>query len=423
MRMLFEDIAAEEPGDEEAKKKAEDEKKKSAAPAPAAPPAAPDPEKPLRVRKAKVERPALPLDEKRPAPSPAALPPPAAPAAPDTKAFEESLEENEREMLSDAKDLEKRFPEKYKGFAARTEKFIRDHIAWTERAEFDDQDPEYRQFLTGQPTLTRGEIRQLEEARISDNLRKEYDGKFTSLQHQTFVREHEPKISQLGQQVYSEIARTALPEDVLKELTDQIAKHGAEKGYTEAVKSFKMEIETSEEILAAAADDIKEFHRLNTKDPVTGKLMVEFATEQANPKFQQHQRIASIINDVCESFKNNAGEDAVRAGKWFVTREEWHKIRPDQRSKFWTFTNAEIITQAKKNIKGVIAQAIATKTQYLKDRGWSRSSQAAPPAPPPPTPTGRPAPGPAPVPGANGPGATGGPSQMAKDLAARLNAG
>lgn len=423
MKLLMQDVTAEDRGETEEKKE-EKKPEPAAAPAAAAPaaPAALE-EKPVRVRKPKVERPALPIEEKKPAPVAAALAAPVAPVV-DQETFEKGLEENEREMLDDARELEKATGDKHKGIAARTEKFIRDNIAWTQRADFDDQDPEYLKFLeTNQPKLSRSDIRLIETARISAGLRKEYDGKFGDLQHQTFVRDNESKIEQVGQSAYAELTNSALPDDVKAELLTQIKAHGPQKGYEEAMKTFKMEIETAEEILVAAADDLKEFTRLNTKNPETGRTMVEFAVDPKNPKFAQHQRIVSMIGDICEEFKNTAGENAVRAGKWFVTREEWHKIRPDQRNRFWTFTNAEISQIAKTKIKPVIAQAIEQKTKFLADRGWKRSTaSAAPAAAPAPERSSPPPPAPSPVPGAGAqPG--GGVSAETAKLATHLAAG
>ena len=87
------------------------------------------------------------------------------------------------ETLDDARFLEKRFPDKYKGFAAKTEKFLRDHKAMVKQPEFDDQSPEYQTWLQqNQPKLSRAEIRVIRCA----GLRRYYLKPFSAQQEKKF---------------------------------------------------------------------------------------------------------------------------------------------------------------------------------------------------------------------------------------------
>ncbi len=266
MRLLMADVTEEDAG--KPKEKTDDAPKPTAADAP--PPAAAEPDKPIKVRKPKVERPALPIDV---APAARQSAPPAPAAAPDdAKKFEAELEEGERETLDDARFLEKRFPDKYKGFAAKTEKFLRDHRAMVKQADFDDQSPEYQTWLTqNQPKLTRSEIRTIEEARIGDSVREESNKRIADVEHRSYVRDEEPKIEALGHQVYAELANTQLPDDVSKVLKDAIAAAGGDpqKGYAKAIETHKLELETAQSILTAAAEDLKEFERITRQHPDT----------------------------------------------------------------------------------------------------------------------------------------------------------
>ncbi len=436
--MLMRDVSEEEStGDADiAKKKAAEaaakppEDKTKAPGAPASPAAPAEPE--IKLRKQKKERPALPLANE-PAARPA-VPEPAAraPAAPDpelARKFEEGLEPNEREMLDDAKYLETKWPEKYKGMAGKVEKFLRDHIARTEGDDFDDQDPEYQRWVQeNQPRLSRGEIRQIEESRIADNLRKENDGRFADLHFRAFTKEKEPEVDRVGREAYAELANASLPDDVGNVLREQIGKLGPQKGYEEALKTHRMEIETAEGVLQAAADDIKEFHRLNVKDPTTGRTLSEFLDDPSKDpspgkeRYQQHQRLLQMVDGVCEDFKANGGDAVIRDGKWFVTKQEWLRLKPEARGRFWTFTNKEIVNRAKMGIKAVIAGAIQQKHEYLKARGFSRQQASAAPAAPvlPSTPKGPPPPAPVPG-GGNEPPST--VSATARSLASTLDRG
>ncbi len=437
MKMLMRDVSAEEEsGDAEISKKKKEElaapaSHAAAKPAPAA--AAPAAEPEIKVRRPKKERPPLPVANEPPrAVAPAARPATATEVMPDPEAgrkFEEGLEENEREMLTDAKFLESKWPAKYKGMAARVEKFLKEHIELTQKPDFDDQDPEYQRWVAeNQPKLSRAEIRQIEQERIADGVRKENDGRFADLHFRTFAKEKEPEVDQVGRSAYAEMTNASLPDEVGTVLREQIAKLGPQKGYEEALKTHRMEIETAEGVLAAAADDIKEFHRLNVKDPQTGRTLSEFIDDPARDsspgkeKYQQHQRLAAMVDGVCEEFKDGGGEDVIRDGKWFVTRKEWLRLRPDARGRFWTFTNKEIVDRAKRGIKAVISSAIQQKHEYLKYRGFSRAAASATPAAPPPVNTPKPAPLPSAVPG-GGAEPPNGVSAIARGLATALDRG
>ncbi len=103
-----------------------------------------------------------------------------------------------------------------------------------------------------------------------------------------------------------------------------------------------------------------------------------------------------MVDNICNNFKNAAAaEQQQRNGKWFVTREEWHQIRPDQRHRFWTFDNKEIANIAQGSVKGILAAKIQEKRQHLGRYGWKpvepKASAPAPAAPQPaPVPTSTP---------------------------------
>jgi hypothetical protein len=364
MRRLLDSVP--DPETAEPEKKPEvtpPEKPKAEAPAePAKPVVTAEPEKPIALRKPKLKRPEIPAE----APKPAAAPEPVAAPKPDPK-WEEGLEENEREMLSDARELEEVMPEKYKGFAARTEKFLRDNAARKAAEDFDEQDPKYQTWLKqAMPALSRKEQREFQEVRVANRVKETTDAKLTELKHQLFVRDQEPKIEQEGRAIFNELAKTSLPEDVAKAVKDE--------GYEKATATYKLELETAQEILAAATEDIKEFFRVSRVDPETKRALVREATDPSDPKFAQHERLRKIMDDVCSEFRTNAPqEQQLVNGKWFVTRDEWKRIPEAERSKYWTFNNRQIVDQAKRSLKGVIEATIAEKRKRIEGYGWTRA--------------------------------------------------
>jgi hypothetical protein len=366
--------------------------KTAAPPAPAAPEGGG-----LKVRRDRLKRPELPL----------VTPPTAEPAK--TAAIEEKpdpqweagLDEEQREVLTDAREAEKLFPEKHKGLAARTAKFLRDDAAFKAKPDFDDQSPEYQQFLAkSQPKLSRAEIRQLEETRLTSKWSQTHKAELGELKHKLFVRDAEPKIEEEGRRVFNELARTALPDEITQALATN---------RKEAESTYKLELEIANETLGFIAEEMKEFERLSVKDPETGRYLATPVDDPNHPKYAQHQRLGVMVGNVCEEFKKSAPDDQqVRGGKFFVTRDEWGSIRPDQRHRFWTFTNKEISQRALNATKGFLANQIAKRRSAIEGYGYARPTKAAAPAPvtqfkpntEPPTPINTPkTPGPATMPG------------------------
>ena len=354
-------------------------------------------EKPITVRPGKeLRRPELPIAT--PAPRPAV------PASEEFKAdpaWERTLEESEREILDDAREAEKLFPDKFKGLGARTAKFLKDHADLTTKEEFDDQDPKYQQWVqANQPKLNRRDIRDIETARATATVKQEYDGKFADMRHQNFLRDAEPKMQKEGETVFAELTHLALPEDMTKAIK--------EDGFEKAKEVFGLEIETAQNVITVATDDIMEFKRITTKDPETGRPLQSIlekmpvgdpddpAFQREMQRFHQHKRLGQLVEWLCEDFKNKApAQQQQRNGRWYATREEMGRIKPEERHRFWTFTNAELIDMAKKNVPLSVNEAVRRRREEFKRYGWSGPVPKAPatakPSPqPPPTPTNSP---------------------------------
>lgn len=320
----------------------------------------------IKLRKPKISRPELPLAQ---APAPATPAAKDEPYKPDPQ-FESGLDEEQREMLADARFMEERFPDKYKGWTARTAKFLKEHADLAGKEDFDAQSPEYKTWLErNQPRLTREQIREIEEVRVADRVNKEWNGKYTDLQHKMFVRDSEPKLEEEGRKIFVELSNTALPDDI----ASAIKKDGFEK----ANQLYALEIKTAQQVLSVATEDLKELRRVATKDPETGRPLQAVVNDPTHPKFEQHQRLSTLIGYLDEAFKKEPAEKQLRDGKWFVTRDEWAQIRPDQRHRFWTHKLDDYIPMAKANVKTAVQMAIARKREEMSALGWQ------PPAPAP----------------------------------------
>lgn len=422
MKLLF-DSVDEQPAEEKPKEEPKPTKAEEPKPAKATEPATPKadgapkgeaaPEPSIKLRKPKVTRPELPIEApKAPAPTPKPVEESIDPA------WESTLPEEQKEILADARDAEKHFPDKHKGLTARTASFLKADAAQRARPDFDDQSPEYRAFLEkSAPKLSRQEIRQLEESRILATTERKFEGRLAEMKHKIFVQQTEPVIEAAARDTFAKLSRETLP--------DEVAEAVKKEGFEKAKERYGLELEVATEVLTVVTDDLKEFSRLSTRDPETGKYLASEAGDKADPRYDQHQRLGLMLGNICENFKNGAtAEQQQRNGKWFVTRDEWNSIRPDQRHRFWTFDNKEIAQIAQGAVKGILAAKIQEKRQQFSRYGYERPApkQAAPtpPAPSvPPVPTSTPR---TPTPSAQPAGdiAMEGIDSRVKSLAARL---
>lgn len=361
------------PGDKPAK--SETPKTETPVPAPAAPV-----EKPIKVAKKTPKRPELPVAKETAPPAPAAPVTPPAPAA----NWEDSLLDEERTALEDAKFAEETFPE-HKGLSEKMTRFFREHQKFLEKnPDPEDDDPEYKKVLALQPQLSATEKRKILEARISSSVKKGYEPEIQDLRHELFVRDEEPRVRTEAAQLFDDaFLEKALPADIVKTFK--------EKGVAEMNKQYADELEVASSIVTAARSDAEELLRITRTNPKTGRPLAKIATDPSDPKWEQHDRLGRLVESVCEDFKNTASEkEQVRNGKWFVTREEWaagYKNHPD---KYWTFTNSpehirEVVQRAANWIPGVIDRTIKERQEALERRGYRRfreTTPAAPSAPP-----------------------------------------
>lgn len=386
--------------------------KTETAPAPAA-----EPEKPIKVsKKPAPKRPDLPAATEPAAP---AVAPAAAPVAPDAK-WEESLLDDEKAALEDARFAEKVNP-KHKGLADKMGKFFRDQKEYLEKnPDADESDPGYKRILAQQPSLTASDKREIAEARIEDRVAKKHESKFVDLQHELYVRDEEPKVEKEAQQIRHHLAFNALPKEMLDVLK--------EKGLPVLQKEYADELEVAGGLINAVVDDAKELLRITRIDPKTKRSLASVAADSTHPKWEQHNRISAMVNEACADFQKNAPQaEQVRDGKWFVTREEWAKLPAAARSQFWTFTNSEehvreMIGRVLGWQRDFISAELKKREDALKARGWERKRPVATPAAPatPPvasTSVSSPRPSPSPAPAAS----TGtGQKTLGQQLAARL---
>jgi len=385
---------------------------------PAAASAPAEPEKPIRVsKKAAPKRPDLPIPKDEPA-APVA---PAASAAPEKidARWKDSLTDDERAALDDAELAEGMDP-KFKGLGDKMGKFFRDQKAYLEaNPDADENDPGYKRILASAPKLSAAEKRTIAEARIERRVEQKYKPELDNIQHEIYVRDEEPKIENEAKQIRHHMAFNALPKEMLTVLK--------EKGIETLKKEYGDELEVAGNLINTLVDDSKELLRITRINPKNKRAIGQAADTPTHPKWEQHNRIANMVNEVCNDFQKNAPQaEQVRDGRWFVTREEWAKLPAASRGQFWTFTNSEdhvreMINRAMTWMPGAIQQQIEARQNSLKARGYVRQRPEAPPAAPavpPVASTGAASPRPSPTPPPSTPAA--GQRTAGQMLAARL---
>ena len=303
-------------------------------------------------------------------------------------AWESGLLDEEKDQLELARMAERKDPVKYKGLAAKTEKFIRENAAKTEAADFDPDSDDYKAWVAKErPALSNSEVRALERMRGEEIATKKATEESAKVLDQTFRMVEEPRVKQQADAYFAKAASEAMPDDVAKVFREDPKK---------AAEQFPFEVQIAQAELSAHADVVEEMLALTRKNPATGRTLKAYDAKNA-----VHQQVLALIGQVETSFKK-AGVDTVREGKQFLTREELARVPEADRGRYWTFTSAEIAERSTPLVKARVASKITAEHERLKKLGFERKPAAAATAAP--AASAAPAPRAAPVHGGGGGG-------------------
>lgn len=328
--------------------------------------------------------------------------PPATPPAPPPEEIDESdLIDEEREQLEIARTAERMDP-KYKGLAARQAKFFKDHAAYLAAAKkadphasFDEDNEDYQDWL--RENAVKLSPREREAARVwqvREEVRRESDDKLNEVRDEVYRTHEEPKVRGEVDEFFRGLVGEALGDEI-KEL---VKKEGSDK-FREV---YPVEHKIASAIFHEASSDIEAFTKLTRINPATKRPMMPF--DEKNP---QHSRVLQFIELTCNEYEKEA-KGLMKDGKRFVTRDTMARIKPEERGKYWTFTNKEIVSRARETAAAAYKQAVAAHYDELKRGGWERKPRGAKPAEPPAPGTKPPsAPRPAPIPDPGTPPAEG----------------
>lgn len=360
------------------------EKTPEAAPIPPKPETKPPTEEPIKRRekaKADDKPPVIPKKSDL-APKPTDTPPPPAQTAAD---FEKELIDEERALLEDARAAEKYLGDKYKGQSAKMTAFLRENAKKAEAVDKGElEQAEYETWHAANlPKISVLDQRQIQRLAVKEDVTREFEPKIAEERHARWIESETPKIKAKGNEVYGKLINSALPDEVMTAIAERTkgVTDRAEyiKRVNEVQKDYALECEIAENVIGIATGDIEEFHRITTVNPATNKPLATF--EANNP---QHERLVKMVTEICDEFKASGGADLKKDGKWFVTREEWQGMAPEQRAPFWTFNNDQLIDRALGKVKAAVTNVVAAKRKELEERYGFKRTIPAPAAPPPP---------------------------------------
>jgi hypothetical protein len=320
------------------------------------------------VKRSKVEKTAPTAAEIVSATQNAASAAAAAEAEKKSKDWESSLLDEEKDQLEIARFAERANPGKYKGYAEKTAKFLRDHAAKTEAEDFDPDSDEYKAWLAKErPAMSNTEIRILERERGAETAREEARKHSNEVLDKTFRAMEAPAVKRDADAYFNKASTEVLPDEVAKVFKESPAK---------AREQYPLEYEIVEKALDSHTNVVEEMFLLTRSNPDTGRTLKAF--DEANPL---HMQALKLVNDTDAAFKRSGGADLVRNGRRFLPRTELARVPAADRGKYWTFTSKEIADRSTGLVKAQIAQQINSESERLKKLGFERRPVAAAAAP------------------------------------------
>ena len=346
---------------------------------PAADPAQKPAEQKVKVTRRKATPAPLPEPELPPEPKPERRAKPEPEPEPDVEFSEE-----ERDMLETARVAEGVDP-KFKGYAGKLDKFYRAHADFMKKKrgedpefDFSEDNPEYSAWLVANrpPAIPQHELRKIERERIRQEISSDADAKVAQVREELRRRDEEPKIRDRSQRFMTDSFKESLP--------DEVAALLKEKGVAAARAEYPYEFHIVSEVAKQASGMMSEFLSLTSG-------IKKFNADQHTDEGKMHKSIIDWIDQECDDFATNGGPYRIReGGQTFLGRTKFYSLPAAQRTKYWTFSDDDLIEIAKGTMKRAVTQQLAASRSQLESMGFVRKKAAPaaePAAKPAPTPT------------------------------------
>lgn len=283
------------------------------------------------------------------------------------KEWETGLLDEERDQLDLAREAELQDPVKYKGLAAKTEKFIRDNATKTASDDFDPDDDTYSEWVKKErPALSQSEVRKIERERGARIARTESEVKSVETLDKAFRLVESPRIKAEADAYFAKASTEVMPDDMAKAFIEDNAKAAAE---------FPFEYQIVEQAVDAHTSVVESMLALTRINPETRKPLLPY-----NHADHRHVAAATLINNVDSAFAKHGGAALTRNGRTFLPRAELAKVSAEQRAKYWTFSASEIADRSTAMVKAQVEARIAGEHKRLQSLGFERRAKAVPAA-------------------------------------------
>ena len=292
--------------------------------------------------------------------------------------------DEEKELLKLARFAEKKDAKKYAGRAEKLTAFFKKNAEFTTKKlaedpeyDFSEDNPEYKAFLNANrpPPLSATEQRTLEREMIKEEVLGETRAELEKRQTEEETKRTHEQLAGRHRQDATKFWRETVAVAVPDEIQALVKEHGVAAGMAKAKELFPFEYDVTEKMTAGAAEYMEEF------------LLISSGVRQLDLNNPKHKGIADFISDECEKFATDGGAARVRGGKTFIPRADYQRLAPEQRARYWTFSNAEILELAKIGTKRSIAKVIKDEYTRREQQGWVRQGRPAAAAKPAPAPT------------------------------------
>lgn len=301
----------------------------------------------------------------------------------DTKPDESWMTDTDKRRVAVLQQMEKLYPERYKGIAEKYATSKKGLINYAKKweaehpgEEFDETAEEHAEFLDSNDIDWEDEdyLEAAAELKASAKIaesQKTTDQKLSSIERKEKLREAQPLI-------FSEVGKAA--HGYWKLMGETFAGIVDENGNFDPAKAkaiadadpvtFGIRLEAAKALDAEVAELYKLMGVPGLKDDAGNPA--EYGLVEFDPKNPIHANLDKFANEQEQAMKRLPEADQRDSeGRSFLPYADYYKLNPKQRAAFWTFTATDLAMLRAKNLAET-AQKIIT-TEEDKYRQWAKA--------------------------------------------------
>jgi hypothetical protein len=288
----------------------------------------------------------------------------------------DDLSPEDHESLALAKYAQLNHPDKYPKVATEMAAFLKKKRELQESRsddydfEFSPSNSEAAELIKEhEPKFTAKDRKFIERAQLKEEVLKETRQEMSAKEYERDLRDREPKIDKTVQKWFTQVAEDIFPEDIAKVVESE--------GIDKARERYSFEVPILEQSLQNASHYAKTFLNLSN------------GVERYDAENVIHQQINGFIQNQADIFLKEGGERTERDGRRFVARNDFNSLPADKQSKYWTFSDQEILDMVRLQLKHGSKQQMDELRTRLSAYGNGASPPSPSPEPAPPAPKAR----------------------------------